>query len=315
MRIIFAGTPEFASLALKALIDSGMNVVAVYTQPDRPAGRGLKLHASSVKKLAVEHQLDVYQPLSLKDPQALQQLKSLHADVMVVAAYGLLLPEEVLKLPKFGCINIHASLLPRWRGAAPINRAIEAGDKKTGITIMQMDKGLDTGNMLLKKSCDIEEQDTANIVHDRLAKLGAEAIVEYLQRLEQQGPEDGEKQDENLANYAKKLNKKETSLDWEQGATDLANKIRALSPWPVASTYYQNKPLKIWLAHAIAESHSVPAGTIVALHKDSIDVNTGKGILRITQVQRAGSKAIAVKDFLNGTKMTVGEQFTDKPTP
>lgn len=309
MKIIFAGTPEFASQALQAIIDHKLDIVAVYTQPDRPAGRGMKLQASAVKKVALAHELPVFQPNSLKSEEEQQHLRQFNADVMVVAAYGLLLPEAVLHIPKFGCINIHASLLPRWRGAAPINRAIEAGDAETGVTIMQMDKGLDTGDMLLKKSCPILEEDTAKTLHDRLAKLGAEAIVEYLIYLEQHGPQHGQQQDNDQANYASKLNKQEALIDWSQPAQQLVNKVRALSPWPVAFGYLEGKALKIWMAQKVDLDTTQTPGSICAVNKDSFDVATGEGLLRITQVQKAGSKAVSVRDFLNGNPLKVGQQF------
>ncbi|MDX1811781.1 MAG: methionyl-tRNA formyltransferase, partial [Gammaproteobacteria bacterium] len=242
MKIIYAGTPEFAAVALRALLKTSHEIIAVYTQPDRPAGRGRKLTPSAVKQVALEHNIPVYQPASLKDESAQQELANLNADIMVVAAYGLLLPKAVLDIPIRGCLNIHGSLLPRWRGAAPIQRAIEAGDAETGITIMQMDVGLDTGDMLLKKSCEITDADTTATLHDKLAELGGAAIVEALDLLEKNALP-AEKQDDAQAVYAHKLNKAEAVVNWNESAAIIQRKIRAFNPWPVAQTVYDEKVL------------------------------------------------------------------------
>lgn len=297
LRIIFAGTPEFAAKALAALLNTPHEIVAVFTQPDRPAGRGRQLKPGPVKQLALEHQLPVLQPVSLKTPESMQQLKGLEADVMVVAAYGLLLPAQVLKLPRYGCLNIHASLLPRWRGAAPIQRAILAGDTQTGITIMQMDTGLDTGAMLLKKSCTITPEDTGASLHDRLAELGAEAIVEALAQLPDLKLTP---QDESQVTYAKKLSKSEAQIDWHRSAEDIARQVRAYNPWPVAQTSANGQTLRIWAAEELTLQEDAAAGQIIRLNKQGIDVACGKGMLRITRLQPAGSKPMDVAAFLNG---------------
>lgn len=297
LTIIFAGTPDFAATALAALIGSQHEIVAVYTQPDRPAGRGRKLKPSAVKQLAAEHDLPVYQPESLKSDQALKELQALNADVMVVAAYGLLLPADILTTPRYGCLNIHASLLPRWRGAAPIQRAILAGDKETGITIMKMDEGLDTGDMLLKMSCPIGAQDTAAVLHDRLAALGAEAIVEALTHLDQLMPEP---QDNTQATYASKLIKQEAVIDWTDSAENIDRQIRAFNPWPVAQTDIEGQTLRIWSAQALSTEVDTEPGTVLEASKKGIDIACGNGMLRLTRLQPAGSKPMDVAAFLNG---------------
>ncbi|MFN3881822.1 MAG: methionyl-tRNA formyltransferase [Nitrincola lacisaponensis] len=300
LRIVFAGTPEFAASSLAALLHYDCQLVGVYTQPDRPAGRGQKLTPSPVKQLALEHGLEVFQPLNFKSDEALQTLTELQPDLMIVAAYGLLLPQSVLDLPRLGCINVHASLLPRWRGAAPIHRALLAGDSETGITIMQMALGLDTGDMLYKKSLAIHADDTAGSLHDRLATLGAEALLESLPLLEQ-GKLTPEVQDDSLSCYAAKLLKEEGRLDWTRPAADLARQIRGLNPWPVAFCYLNEQPLRIWAAEAVSGSTEAAPGTLVALHqKQALDIATGDGILRLTQVQLPGKRALPVNALLNG---------------
>lgn len=297
LRLIFAGTPDFAAEALHALIQSPHEIVAVYTQPDRPAGRGRKLTSSPVKELALHHQLTVYQPVSLKTPEATGQLRALGADVMVVAAYGLLLPPEVLAMPRYGCLNIHASLLPRWRGAAPIQRAILAGDPETGITIMQMDKGLDTGAMLLKLTCPISREDTAASLHDRLATLGGEAIITALDQLPILT---ATPQDDREATYAAKLSKQEAIIDWRRSAEELDRLIRAFNPWPVAQTSVNGQTLRIWAAQPLADKANAPPGTVIGRDKQGIDIACGEGVLRLTRLQPAGSKPMDVTAFLNG---------------
>jgi methionyl-tRNA formyltransferase len=297
LRLIFAGTPDFAAKALHALIRSPHEIVAVYTQPDRPAGRGRKLTPSPVKQLALQHQLTVLQPASLKTAEATEQLRALDADVMVVAAYGLLLPPKVLEMPRYGCLNIHASLLPRWRGAAPIQRAILAGDKETGITIMQMDQGLDTGAMLLKLTCPITRQDTAASLHDRLASLGAEAIITALDQLPTLTPTP---QDDRETTYAAKLTKQEAIIDWHLPAEDLDRLIRAFNPWPVAQTSVNGQTLRIWSAQSLTDKANMPPGTVIGCDKQGIDIACGEGVLRLTRLQPAGSKPMDVAAFLNG---------------
>jgi len=308
LRLIFAGTPDFAAEALHALIQSPHEIVAVYTQPDRPAGRGQKLTPSPVKQLALQHQLTVLQPVSLKTAEASAQLRALDADVMVVAAYGLILPPEVLEIPRYGCLNIHASLLPRWRGAAPIQRAILAGDSETGITIMQMDKGLDTGAMLLKLTCPITGKDTTASLHDRLASLGAEAIITALDRLPTLT---ATPQDDLEATYAAKLTKQEALIDWHSPAEELDRLIRAFNPWPVAQTSVNGQSLRIWSAQPLAVKANVPPGTVIGCDKQGIDIACGEGVLRLTRLQPAGSKSMDVTAFLNGRPdwLTPGTQL------
>lgn len=302
LKVIFAGTPEFAAEALQALLRSQHDVIAVYTQPDRPAGRGRKLTPSPVKQLALEHDINIYQPVSLKDPEAQQQLADLNADVMVVVAYGLLLPLPVLQAPRLGCINIHASLLPRWRGAAPIQRAILAGDAETGVTIMQMDEGLDTGDMLLKQTCSIEREDTAQTLHDRLADIGATAVIEVLDQLGA-GTATPEKQDDSLSNYAAKLSKAEALIDWQQRAYRIERLVHAFNPWPVAQTGLGEQMLRIWQALSLdGETTDKPSGTVIKADKFGIDVATGEGVLRILSAQLPGGKPLAAVDLLNARK-------------
>jgi len=293
-RIIFAGTPEFSVAPLQALLDAEHQVIAVYTQPDRPAGRGRKLTASPVKQLALTHQIPVFQPESLKTPEAQAELAALDADIMVVVAYGLILPQTVLDTPKQGCLNIHASLLPRWRGAAPIQRAIEAGDDQTGITIMQMDVGLDTGAMLLKTHCPIQPEDTAQTLHDKLATQGAQAIINALAQLENLVPE---QQDNNQACYATKLTKAEAKIDWSLSARVIQRRIQAFNPWPMAYCEFDGQPLRILAAQALDGPTHQSVGEVVLLEKLGLDIACGQGLLRITQLQPAGKKPMSAYDF------------------
>lgn len=306
MKIIFAGTPEFAASALDALL-KGHQVVAVLTQPDRPSGRGMQLTASPVKQLAMEHGLPVLQPLTLKTEEAQQALAAINADVMVVAAYGLILPKSVLQRPRFGCLNIHASLLPRWRGAAPIQRAILAGDTETGITIMQMDEGLDTGDTLLKKQCAITVDETAGSLHDKLAKLGAQAIVEALHKLEL-GDLHAEPQEAQLATYAAKLVKSEAQLDWSQSATQLDRAVRGYFPFPIAYAFLRGTPIKILRARLV-EGRKDTAGTIIEVTKSHILVACGNGVLALETLQKPGGKALPAAQFVQGFPVKAGDCF------
>ncbi|MBE0483000.1 MAG: methionyl-tRNA formyltransferase [Bacterioplanes sp.] len=299
LRLVFAGTPAFAAHHLTALIDSEHEVVGVYCQPDRPAGRGKKEQPCAVKQVALQHGIPVYQPVNFKDEADVAQLHALQADVMVVVAYGLLLPQTVLDAPRFGCLNVHASLLPRWRGAAPIQRCIEAGDKVTGITIMQMDIGLDTGDMLHKVTTGIGTDETGGELTERLAELGPPALLATLQQLEaaQLQPQP---QNNAQANYAHKLRKEEALLPWSLPADELALKVRAFNPVPMAFTLLGNERIRIHAAHAIVgSSHCLP-GTIHAVSNEGIDVVCGEGLLRLTTIQLAGKKAMAVADVING---------------
>ncbi len=297
LRIIFAGTPDFAARHLQALLDSEHQVIAVYTQPDRPAGRGQQLQASPVKQLAVAHDIPVFQPKSLKKAPAQQQLSALDADLMVVVAYGLILPQVVLDTPKLGCINVHGSLLPRWRGAAPIQRALWAGDTNTGVTIMQMDAGLDTGAMLSMATLPIEDHDTSATLYDKLAVIGPRALVEALQDLPGLQAK-AQPQQDSAANYAEKLSKEEALLDFNKAAVALEREIRAFNPWPVSYLQLGTQQLKIWQARV--EAGSAQPGQVVRVDKKGIAIGTSDGLLVIEQLQPPGKKAMAVVDFLNG---------------
>lgn len=302
MRIVFAGTPEFAAQHLQALLDANRHVVAVYTQPDRPAGRGQKLMPSPVKQLALQHGIAVYQPQTLRDPAAQAELAALQADLMVVVAYGLILPQAVLDMPRLGCINSHASLLPRWRGAAPIQRAVEAGDAESGVTVMQMEAGLDTGPMLLKISTPIAADDTGGSLHDRLAELGSRAVVEAVAALEA-GSLKGQVQDDSLATYAHKLNKDEARLDWSRPAVELERLIRAFHPWPICHSSLDGAAVKIHAAH-LAHGQGTP-GQIIGAGKDGLQVACGAGSLLITRLQLPGGKPLNFSDLYNSRR----EQF------
>ncbi len=301
MRIVFAGTPDFAATALKALLDAGHTVVGVYSQPDRPAGRGRKLMPSPVKQVALEANLPVFQPDSLKPEDAQQELAALQPDVMIVAAYGLILPKAVLAIPRHGCLNIHASLLPRWRGAAPIQRAIAAGDRETGITIMQMDVGLDTGDMLLKEATPIGPDDTGGSLHDRLAEMGGKAIIKALASLAK-GELTGEAQNGDEANYAHKLSKEEGHIDWTRSAPEIERLIRAFNPWPGTFTDLGDQRIRIHQAEALAQSSDKTPGTVLRREREGIDIACGNGSLRVTSVQLPGTRALSVNDLINGGK-------------
>ncbi|PAV47306.1 methionyl-tRNA formyltransferase [Pseudomonas sp. HAR-UPW-AIA-41] len=302
MRIVFAGTPEFAAEHLKALLGTQHQVIAVYTQPDRPAGRGHKLMPSPVKQLAVEHGIAVYQPATLRAPEAQAELAALQPDLMVVVAYGLILPQVVLDTPRLGCINSHASLLPRWRGAAPIQRAVQAGDSESGVTVMQMEAGLDTGPMLLKVTTPIAATDTGGSLHDRLAVLGSQAVIQAVDALAA-GTLTGEVQDDSLANYAHKLNKDEARLDWSRPAVELERLVRAFNPWPVCHSTLNGEPLKV-LAASLGEGSGQP-GQILTTSKDGLTVACGEGALRLTRLQLPGGKPLAFADLYNSRR----EQF------
>jgi methionyl-tRNA formyltransferase len=307
LNIVFAGTPDFAVPALAALIDSPHRIVGVYTQPDRPAGRGRKLTPSPVKTTALAHDLPVYQPENFKQACDREALQALKPDLMVVVAYGLILPQSVLDIPIHGCLNIHGSLLPRWRGAAPIQRAIEAGDSHTGVTIMQMAAGLDTGPMLTKLTTSIAPEDTAQTLHDRLAELGAQALEETLTQLTDQKLTPTPQNDAE-ATYARKLNKAEAVVDWSRPAQQLAHKIQAFNPWPVATTSLGEQTLRLWQAQSLPDatdlSDAAQPGTVVAIRPEGVDVATGNGILRLLQVQPPGKKTMPAYDFAQSRQLT-----------
>lgn len=313
LRIVFAGTPDFAAHYLKlVLADNTHDIVAVYTQPDRPAGRGKKLHSSPVKQLAEQHHLQILQPDSLKQEEAQAELRALEPDLMLVVAYGLLLPEAVLNIPAQGCINVHASLLPRWRGAAPIQRAIEAGDAATGVTIMQMDAGLDTGDMLAKAECDISAMDTGGSLHDKLQQIGEQPLLNTLNQINS-GDVHAEVQNDDLSTYAPKLSKQEAAINWSEDAERIDRKIRAFNPFPIAHTEIGPHRIRVHQAFALPEAPSVksPPGTIFKATEQGIDVVAGKGLIRIKRLQLPGKKALSVSDILRGNAslFAVGNLF------
>jgi methionyl-tRNA formyltransferase len=303
LNIIFAGTPEFAAEHLKALIGSHHKVIAVYSQPDRPAGRGKKLTASPVKEVALAHDIPVYQPLNFKSDEAKAELAALNADLMVVVAYGLILPKAVLNTPRLGCINVHASILPRWRGAAPIQRAIEAGDTETGVTIMQMDIGLDTGDMLIKVFCPILATDTGGILHDRLLTIGTPSLLEALEQI-QSGQTKPIKQDDSLSNYASKLHKEEAALNWQLSAIELERKVRAFNPFPVAHTKpagaSDDARIRVWMAKSVDKTNNAPLGSITQIDDQGVWVACSQGQLILENIQLPGKKALNVGEILRG---------------
>lgn len=329
LRIAFAGTPEFAAAALRAIDGAGFPIGLVLTQPDRPAGRGMKLSASPVKQFALERGLPLAQPSSLRidgrypeqAAQAIALLRAARVDVMVVAAYGLILPQAVLDIPRHGCINIHASLLPRWRGAAPIHRAIEAGDAQTGISLMQMDAGLDTGAIISKASLAITEADTTASLHDRLAAVGAQAVLEALRTLESKGALGSTPQPQAGATYAAKIDKREAVLDWRRAATDLARKVRAFDPFPGAVATLDGVTLKVWAADVDArEARAFPGerapGTVLAVTREGVTVACGTGAIRITRWQKPGGRRISTEELLAGFRLEPGQRFgVPEPAP
>ncbi|MDY6830086.1 MAG: methionyl-tRNA formyltransferase [Pseudomonadota bacterium] len=312
LRIVFAGTPSFAATALEGLLETGHLVVAAYTQPDRPAGRGRALRASPVKTLARAHQIPVHQPTTLKDPAEWAALCALSADVMVVAAYGLILPQQVLNGPRLGCLNIHASLLPRWRGAAPIQRALLAGDRETGVSIMQMDAGLDTGDVLARRSCRIAPQDTAGSLHDRLATLGSQALLEVLDQLESDTPPRPEPQPAEGASYAAKISKQEAAIDWTCASEWVDRLVRAFNPTPVAFTELEGQRVRIWKGHPEPQvAATEPPGTLLRIAAGTARVACGSGTFAIEQLQFAGGKTMGVEAACNAasTPLRPGVRF------
>lgn len=313
MRIVFAGTPDIARIGLEKLLTTSHEIVGVFTQPDRPAGRGRKLTPTPVKELALAHHLPVFQPIGFKkQPEALEALRTLSPDLMVVIAYGLLLPQSVLDIPKLGCWNVHVSLLPRWRGAAPIQRAIEAGDAQTGVCIMQMDAGLDTGDILLQATTSISSKDTAQTLHDRLAVLGANTLMIALEQREQEKLR-GIPQSQEGVSYAHKLSKEEANVNWMSTASQLDCQIRAFNPWPVAYSFLEGERIRIWTAEVLPrQTTTALAGSIVAVSNDGIDVACHGGVLRLKQLQMAGGKVLPVAHLLQGQNnlFAVGKQFS-----
>jgi len=303
MKLIFAGTPEFAAQALRAIVAAGHDVALVLTQPDRPAGRGMSLQPSAVKKVALDNGIEVFQPLTLKDAEAQAKIAALGAEVMVVAAYGLILPQVVLDMPRFGCINIHGSLLPRWRGAAPIQRALLAGDAETGVCIMQMEAGLDTGPVLLRGAFPIEASDTTASLHDRLAELGAKLAVEALGKL----PLPAEQQPAEGVTYAHKIEKAEALIDWSKSAAELDRHIRAFNPFPGAQALFGGQTVKLWQATPVAGEGQI--GTILAVDRSNVVVACGAGALAVSELQKAGGKRLPVQQFLAGHPLKVGDRF------
>ncbi len=300
LRLVFAGTPDFAVPGLETVLESGHELLAVYTQPDRPAGRGRQLTPSPVKQRALAAGIQVRQPETLRDTQAQAGLAALAPDLMIVIAYGLILPKKVLAIPAHGCWNVHASLLPRWRGAAPIQRAILAGDDETGVCLMQMAAGLDTGPVLLSEATTIEADDTGQSLHDRLAVIGAEVLAEGLHLLAGDVLPRAAAQNEAGVTYAHKLEKAESKLDWAQPAAELDRRIRAFEPWPGTEGEIAGEHLRIWQARPLAQTHAATPGTVLAAGRDGIDITCGEGVLRVLGVQRAGGRRVGVADYLNG---------------
>ncbi len=311
LRVVFAGTPDFAVPTLQALLDSNHDVIAVYTQPDRPAGRGQQTRQSPVKVCALEHDITVLQPGSLKTEEAQKELADLKPDIMIVVAYGQILPKMVLDTPRYGCLNVHASLLPRWRGAAPIHRALLAGDEETGVTIMQMDVGLDTGDMLKQVHLPILSSDTSETLHDALADMGAKALVDVVDAIANGQSSIAEKQNDDLACYAHKLEKSEAEINWQQDATDIDRMIRAFNPWPVAYTAFQGKPLRVWRAELInTDSSDACPGEVLESDEQTLYIACGDGrVVSLLEIQPAGKKRMPVEAFLNARKDIVKPGF------
>ncbi len=307
MKIIFAGTPEFAVPALVALITAGHQIAMVLTQPDRPAGRGMKLKASPVKVLAEQHGLCVFQPVTLKEIAVQAQIESVHADVMIVAAYGLIIPTVVLNMPKFGCYNIHASLLPRWRGAAPIHRSLLVGDAETGVTIMGVVPALDAGSMVSCGAVPITESDTTQTLHDALSKIGAVLMVQAMDELEEKGSLSATPQDESLVTYAHKLEKSEAAIDWQKSAVEVSRQVRAFNPFPVAQGILEGEVFRIWMA--TAKEGKAKVGEIVSIH-DGVTVGCGDGLLHITELQAPGGKRLSAQAFVQGRHLQIGDFFS-----
>ncbi|MBQ8597782.1 MAG: methionyl-tRNA formyltransferase [Lachnospiraceae bacterium] len=305
MKIVYMGTPDFAVAPLEAIIQAGHEVTAVVTQPDKQKGRGKEVQMTPVKECALKHNIPVFQPVKIKEPEAVKQLSEYPADIFVVAAFGQFLSEEILNMPKLGCINIHASLLPKYRGAAPIQRVILDGEKETGVTIMQMAKGIDTGDMFIKKVVPIDPKETGESLHDKLMAAGAELIVDALPKIES-GELIPEKQDDSLACHAQKLTKSMGLIDWNKDAAMIERWVRGLNSWPSAYTYYKGKTLKIWEADVVDETVKQAPGTVIRVEKEFFDVATGEGILRITNLQLEGKKRMSVKDFLLGYQLENG---------
>ncbi len=309
-KIIFAGTPEFALPMLEALFESPHEICAVFTQPDRPSGRGQKLHASPIKQFALENNLPVIQPQTLRDSEIQQQIAQMHADVMIVVAYGLIVPQVVLSMPRLGCINVHASLLPRWRGAAPIQRAILAGDAETGISIMQMEAGLDTGPVFERRSCEITQNDTGSSLHDKLAQIGAESLMNTLNKLMADTAHTIAQNDQ-YTTYAAKITKEEANIQWQQSALDINRLVRAFNAWPVAYSTLNNQHIRIWQATPLNQHSSSLPGTIIQSNKHEIIIATGNGDLRLDSLQLPGGKMLAAREILNAhaALFSPGQQF------
>ncbi len=312
LNIVFAGTPAFGLPCLDALAQSSHKIQAIYTQPDRPAGRGRQLQASAVKEWALSHQIPVYQPLNFKEPKTIAELEALKPDVIIVIAYGLILPKKVLDIPLLGCVNVHASLLPRWRGASPIQQAILHGDKESGVTIMQMDVGMDTGNMLNKVSCPITDFDTATTLHDKLALLSAQPLLNTLEQLAKNTALP-EVQNEALVTYAGKINKEDALINWQQTAIELDQKIRAFNPWPIAYTRFKEELIRIHQARVVTIDDNKAPGTVLDINKKGMLVATGLQALLIEKIQLPGAKIISISDWLNSSKphMHAGQSFNE----
>ena len=305
MKIGYMGTPDFSVGALEALIQAGHEVTAVVTQPDKAKGRSGQMQCSPVKECAVRHGIPVFQPVKIKTPESMEELKKYEADIYIVAAFGQILSREILEMPRFGCVNIHASLLPKYRGAAPINQCILDGERETGVTIMQMDAGIDTGDILTQKKVIIEDKETAQSLFDKLAQAGAELIVETLPMIEKGGITPV-RQDERLASHVKMMDKSMGKIDWTQDAACIERLVRGLDPWPSAYTFCQGRSVKIWSSDALTAGHTEQPGTIVAVAKDSFDVACGKGVLRIYELQLEGKKRMDTKSFLLGSQWKAG---------